>query len=52
MLTDFAVEAADVAEILRMVARNFERLKSPDYAQIAVFEALDAILGKEGGLWR
>jgi len=51
MWTDFAVVAADVAEISKMAAHDFERLKSPDYAQIAVFEALDAILGKEGDLW-
>lgn len=51
MWTDFAVVAADVAEISRIVAYDFERLKSPDYAQIAIFEALDVILGKEGDLW-
>jgi hypothetical protein len=51
MRTDFVVVAADVAEISRMFAHGFERLQSPDYAQIATFGALDVILGKEGDLW-
>jgi hypothetical protein len=51
MWTDFAVVAAVVAEISRMFAHGFERLQSPDYAQIATFGAFDVILGKEGDLW-
>jgi hypothetical protein len=35
-----------------MVVHDFERLKSPDYVQIATFEAPDVILGKEGDLWQ
>lgn len=46
--TGFAAVIVDVAERSVKVAQDFECLKSPDYAQIAAFEALDVILEKEG----